>query len=182
MTVRLSISLLTLVLLAGCEPRVEMAPRRTASPPPPAGRPTTGMEAQSATLAQVERDLLRAVNSERSQEGLAPLEADPGLTRLAREYSRRMAREQFFSHTAPDGDTLADRVQEADIRYSMIGENLFKGVNVPTTRFTRMSVEGWMDSPGHRKNILRESFTETGVGVWKDGATIYATQLFSRPR
>ena len=72
-------------------------------------------------------------------------------------------------------------MKAADIRYSLIGENLFKSVNVPTARFPKVAMRGWLDSPGHRKNMLREGFTETGVGVWKEGTTLYATQLFSHP-
>lgn len=178
MKLRLLGLLFAAAFLAGCESRVEMAPRRAE----PAPTRTPEVAPPAARLIQTEREILNGVNAQRTRNGLEPLASDSELTRLAREYSRRMAREDFFSHTAPNGDTLIDRVKEADFRYSLIGENLFKSVNVPTARFPKVAVQGWLDSPGHRKNMLRDGFTETGVGVWKDGDTLYATQLFSHPR
>jgi hypothetical protein len=59
------------------------------------------------------------------------------------------------------------------------GENLFKSVHAPDP--VRMAVQGWMQSPGHRRNILLKEFTETGVGIWHKGADHYSTQLFRRP-
>lgn len=176
-------------VLTGCETRVEMAPQQPERAPERAAPRPQQRESASRDrgepaegMARLEQEIHRGVNTQRTEAGLQPLAVDPELTRLARDYSRRMARESFFSHTAPNGDTFEDRVQRANLRYSIVGENLFKTVNVPLGRFPRVAVQGWLDSPGHRKNMLRDGFTETGIGVWKSGATIYATQLFSHPR
>jgi uncharacterized protein YkwD len=79
-----------------------------------------------------------------------------------------------------DGSTLAQRVRAGGISYSVVGENLFKSINAPEP--VPLAVKGWMNSPGHRENILRTEFTETGVGVWRKGNTYYITQLFMKPR
>lgn len=89
-----------------------------------------------------------------------------------------MAEQNFFAHVGPQGDTLTDRVKSADIFYLMVGENLFTSTNIPQP--VPAAVEGWMNSPGHRENILRPEYRETGIGVWKVGNTYYFTQLFMR--
>ena len=90
-----------------------------------------------------------------------------------------MAEEESFAHVSPTGDAPAQRVSCADIAYWIVGENLFTSTNAPDP--APLAVESWMDSPGHRDNVLRSSFTETGVGVWQTGNTYYFTQLFMRP-
>lgn len=178
-------------LSVGCEQRVQMAPRQRPQPAPtqptPSQPETTrpapgGPEAQSQQLAQVEQEIFRRVNQQRREAGLTPLENNTRLRQLARDYSREMARESFFSHYSPSGESVVDRAQEAGLQYSYIGENIFKSVNAPLNRMPNIAVQGWMDSPGHRRNILREAFTEAGVGAWKQDNTVYVTQVFRRPR
>ena len=89
-----------------------------------------------------------------------------------------MAAQNFFSHTGADGSTLDKRVDAGGISYWVVGENLFTSTNIPQP--VPAAVEGWMKSPGHRENILRPVFRETGVGVWRTGNTYYITQLFLR--
>jgi uncharacterized protein YkwD len=89
-----------------------------------------------------------------------------------------MAEQNFFSHTAPEGDTMVDRVRSARIFYFAVGENLFKGTNLRQPAVD--AVEGWMNSPGHRENILRAEYREMGIGVWRKGNTYYFTQLLMR--
>jgi uncharacterized protein YkwD len=89
-----------------------------------------------------------------------------------------MAEKKFFSHTGADGSTLADRVRAGGISYWVVGENLYTSTNIP--RPVPSAIEGWMNSPGHRENILRSVYAETGVGVWRIGNTYYITQLFLR--
>ncbi len=168
-----------------------MAPRQRPQPAPtqptPSKPETTrpapeGPEAQTQQLGQIEQDIFRRINQQRQEAGLAPLENNSRLRQLARDYSRQMARQNFFSHVSPGGESVVDRAQEANLRYSYIGENIFKSVNAPLNRLPNIAVQGWMDSPGHRRNILREAFTETGVGAWRQNNTVYVTQVFRRPR
>jgi uncharacterized protein YkwD len=137
-------------------------------------------EPQSEATAQMEFEALERINRIRRDNGLEPLKSHPVLTRLARDFSRQMARGKFFDHESPDGKTLVDRIREAKLEYALIGENIFKSVNVqgPAER----AVLAWMNSSGHKKNILTADFTTTGLGVWQDGKTCYFTQEFMRPR
>jgi len=120
------------------------------------------------------------VNNERRRTGLANLYWDEDLAKLARSYSRQMARESFFSHFDGDGNSVVERAAVADIRgWSKIGENLFfcEGYG----DFDALAVRGWMKSPEHRRNILDRQFTTTGIGIaeTRDGQT-YITQVFTR--
>jgi uncharacterized protein YkwD len=137
-----------------------------------------GGTTQSTATAGMEREVQRQINTIRQQQGLRTLRDNPRLAAVARDYSRRMAAQNFFAHVSPQGDTLSDRVKAAKIFYLVVGENLFTSTNIPQP--TNAAVEGWMQSPGHRENILRSEFRETGVGVWRRGNTYYFTQLFMR--
>jgi uncharacterized protein YkwD len=88
-----------------------------------------------------------------------------------------MAEENFFSHSDPDGLTVRERVDGADIKWQMVGENLAysNGYVNPVAA----SLHGWMDSPGHRRNILDPGFSLTAIGVWiKEDGTVYFTEIF----
>ncbi len=131
---------------------------------------------QSTPIAQMEIRVRQQINAIRQQQGLNQLRNNEKLAQVARNYSRQMAEQNFFSHTSPQGTTVVQRVHSAGIFYFMVGENLFKGTNLPDP--VPSAVQGWVNSPGHRENILRPEFRETGVGVWRKGNTYYFTQLF----
>lgn len=135
---------------------------------------------QSAEFADVESRIMDGVNVERQRNGLAPVSGNDVLHDVARTYSRRMAEESFFSHDSPSGDSVQDRVEERGLRYRAVGENLFQAVHVPVGDLPRVAVEGWMNSPGHRGNILG-AYEQTGVGVWQVGNSTYVTQVFFTP-
>ncbi|HYE89926.1 MAG TPA: CAP domain-containing protein [Terriglobales bacterium] len=133
----------------------------------------------AADEAPLERAVLDEVNAARRAEGRGPLAADPRLTDTARAYSCAMAREGFFDHTAPDGQTMGDRVRKAGLRYSVVGENIAK---IESRDPAARAVAGWLKSPGHRENIMEPRFTHTGVGACRAGRAVYFTQIFARPR
>jgi uncharacterized protein YkwD len=107
------------------------------------------------------------LNDERAGAGLHPLVEAQGLTQPSTAYSARMVQQNFFAHVAPDGATLTDRL-EADGYIDpdgdwTVGENLAWGQgNLATPRNIMVA---WMNSPGHRANILTPEFTEVGLGV-----------------
>ena len=88
-----------------------------------------------------------------------------------------MAEQHFFSHNDPEGRTVRERVDEADIKWRIVGENLAysNGYLNPVAA----SVSGWMESPGHRRNILDPDYNVTAIGAWisPDG-TVYFTEIF----
>jgi uncharacterized protein YkwD len=163
--------------LVGCEPATELLRQLPGQDVPEAPK-LPESTAQSPTIAQMEASVRQRINEVRQKNGLNPLQNNEKLARVARNYSQKMARENFFSHVSPDGSTLAKRVRAGGISYWMVGENLFKSVNAPQP--VPLAVEGWMNSPGHRANILQAEYAETGIGVWRQGKTYYITQLFLR--
>ncbi|MGI0488111.1 CAP domain-containing protein [Pantanalinema rosaneae CENA516] len=134
--------------------------------------------AQSVSTAAMEEQVRQRINAIRQQQGLSELRQHEELAQVARNYSRRMAEQNFFAHQSPQGDTMVQRVESAGIAYRMVGENLFTSTNIPQP--VPAAVNGWMNSPGHRANILRSEYQETGIGIWRQGNTYYFTQLFLR--
>jgi uncharacterized protein YkwD len=132
-------------------------------------------------LRALETRTLQGVNEIRVERGLQPLEYHEGLAVLARFYSGEMARFNFFSHTGADGSKLADRAEDSGLNYQSIGENLHssRGYDDPVP----VALDGWMNSRGHRKTMLNDTYTHTGVGVViaDDGRAIF-TQLFMLPK
>ncbi|MFC9129926.1 CAP domain-containing protein [Streptomyces sp. NPDC057099] len=113
-------------------------------------------------------------NRERARAGLPPLAVDPLLTAAAQAHSADMVARAFYSHTGPDGSRPWDRAAAAGSARRSIGENIACGQRSPAD-----VVEGWMDSPGHRANILKPDFTHIGIGFAGGGrAGTYWTQLF----
>lgn len=134
--------------------------------------------AQSPATARMEAQTRQQVNAIRRSRGLKQLQNNEKLASVARSYSRQMAQQNFFGHISPSGETMVQRVEAAGIFYFVISENLFKCTNVPQP--AKAAVQGWMNSPGHRENILRPEYRETGIGIWQQGNTYYFTQLLMR--
>ncbi|WP_426567607.1 CAP domain-containing protein [Streptomyces canus] len=125
-------------------------------------------------LAGTEADVVDLTNRERARAGLRPLAVDPLLAAAARAHSEDMVARSFYSHTSPDGSRPWDRAAAAGSTRRTIGENIACGQRSPAE-----VVEGWMNSPGHRANILKADFTHIGVGFAGGGpAGTYWTQLF----
>jgi uncharacterized protein YkwD len=115
----------------------------------------------SGPAAQV----LALTNAQRVKYGCPPLRADSRLTRVAQHHSEEMAEQHFFSHTDPDGQTFSKRQISAGYSSEKTGgENIARGI--PNARTV---VRGWMNSPPHRKNILKCSYTTIGVGYEPHG-------------
>lgn len=130
-------------------------------------------------IESLERQCFDEVNRVREGYGIEPLELSEELLEVARYYSRRMAEENFFSHVDPEGQTVRQRVSRAGIRWRVLGENLAftSGYINPVA----VSIRGWMESPGHRRNILDGDYRHAAIGAWisKDG-TVYFTEIFMR--
>ncbi|MBD2104037.1 CAP domain-containing protein [Leptolyngbya sp. FACHB-261] len=164
-------------LLSGCTPTIQWLP--PSLPPSLTQQPTIVTLAQSPAIAEIETSVQQRINTVRQAKGLGPLQSNEKLMQVARNYSKQMARQSFFSHTSPAGDTVIQRVRGVGIAYWVVGENLAKNTNAPDP--ATVAVQGWLDSPGHRENILHPAFTQSGVGVWRTGNTYYFTQVFLRP-
>ncbi|MFE6622322.1 CAP domain-containing protein [Streptomyces sp. NPDC057740] len=125
-------------------------------------------------LPRTAAEVVDLTNRERARAGLRPLSVDHTLTTAAQAYSADMAARAFYSHTSPEGTQPWDRAAAAGSRMRAIGENIACGQRSPGE-----VVEGWMNSPGHRANILKRDFTHIGIGFAGGGpAGTYWTQLF----
>lgn len=120
---------------------------------------------------KAERQMLDLVNKERAKAGVGPVAMDEKLRQLARDYSKDMFARGYFSHYNPEGQSPFDRMDERGITYVHAGENLALAPNV------ELAMQGLMESPGHRANILSENFGKIGIGVMDGG--IYG-QMFTQ--
>ncbi|MES5820066.1 CAP domain-containing protein [Streptomyces sp. RG80] len=125
-------------------------------------------------LSRTAQEVVDLTNRERTRHGLSPLTVDPILATAAQAHSADMIARAFYSHTSPDGSQPWDRAAAAGSGRRSIGENIACGQRSPAE-----VVEGWMNSPGHRANILKPAFTHIGIGFAGGGsAGTYWTQLF----
>src|SRR4051794_10685971 len=158
---RRAVTLLATALVALAAPAGANASAQTAACPDADLVPTAG------NLAQVGQATLCLLNDERAAGGLRPLTIAPALTAPSAAYSARMVTENFFAHESPDGTTLTSRLTAAGYISPdgdwTVGENIAWGQGDLAT--ARNIMIAWMNSPGHRHNILTGEFTRVGVGV-----------------
>lgn len=152
---------------AGVTPSPQASPSRKPSP-----KPAT----PSGKVLAAEDEVLRLVNLERDKAGCGSLRMDSRLRKAARDYSALMAAKKWFNHTSPDGSSFVDRIERAGYpRYYAAAENIAYGY-----RDAAAVMKGWMNSSGHRRNILDCSYKAIGVGLAYRGSTPYWTQDFGR--
>lgn len=135
--------------------------------PPTSSTPST----TTSDVNAFEQEVVKLTNAERAKAGLSPLQTDDKLMAAAREKSQDMQSNNYFSHTSPTFGSPFDRMKALGIAYKSAGENIAQGQRSP-----QEVVQAWMDSPGHRANILNGKFTHIGVGYVKSGN--YWTQQF----
>ncbi|MGC4950848.1 sigma-70 family RNA polymerase sigma factor [Streptomyces sp. DT224] len=154
-------------------------PRKTApatSRPPAAKSPAATRPAPAPSAPSPPSDaeqVLALVNTERAKEGCSPVTGNDELTTAAQRHSEDMAARDYFSHTSQDGSGPGERITAAGYRWSTYGENIAKGQRTPAD-----VMNSWMNSPGHRANILNCSFKELGVGIQDSPGGIVWTQDF----
>ncbi|MGF1499647.1 MAG: CAP domain-containing protein [Elainellaceae cyanobacterium] len=124
---------------------------------PPADSSMPGSE--TPTDASFIEQVLTLTNEFRTANGKAPLTLNADLTEAAADHASDMAQQDFFSHTGQDGSSVLDRAQETGYDPRAVGENIAAGQTTP-----EQVVQAWIDSPGHRANLLSDNYTELGVG------------------
>lgn len=152
------------------------------SPPPPPTSTDTPLppSCDPSGNGSFESALINLINQERGSRGLAALSPQGQLATAARNHSADMACNGFFSHTGSDGSLPWDRVAALGYGYSAIAENIFAGSSNAQTAF-----DAWMNSTGHRDNMLNPAYTEIGIGYryWADSPYgAYTTAVFAHPR
>lgn len=127
--------------------------------------------ATDTAVTNYENEVIRLVNKERTSRGIAPLTANWQLSRVARYKSQDMADKHYFSHTSPTYGSPFQMMKSFGISYKTAGENIAYGQTTPQAVMT-----AWMNSSGHRANILNPNYKQIGVGYVKNGN--YWTQEF----
>jgi uncharacterized protein YkwD len=153
----------------------------SAEGPPPITAPPTAIPTASPKPtgnAAMEAAVLTLVNQERAKvSGCKPLVADSRLTTAARAHSADMAANNYFDHTTPSGVEFGTRIKRAGYRFSTAGENIAMGQRTPAE-----VMKSWMNSDGHRRNILNCAYRNLGVGLaYGAKRAPYWTQDFAAP-
>jgi len=127
---------------------------------------------ENLTNSQFLVEVVRLVNVERAKAGLNELTSDAKIQAAA--YVRSTEQQQQFSHTRPNGTSCFTALAEQGVSYSGSGENIAMGQKTPAE-----VMNAWMNSEGHRANILNKNFTNIGVGYYENNGTAYWTQMFT---
>jgi uncharacterized YkwD family protein len=126
----------------------------------------------NASLTSDEQSLINQVNQERVKNGLKALQIDYQLVALAKQKSHDMAVNNYFSHVSPTLGTVYTMLDRAGVSYSRAGENIARTGSVSRAHPL------FMNSDGHRANILHSGYTHIGVGIVKQGTSYHVTQIF----
>ncbi|MCH5211958.1 MAG: hypothetical protein J1G06_03005 [Oscillospiraceae bacterium] len=167
-------------------PVASEAPEKTPEPAAPTAAPTKAPEQAAPTAAPtkapsvstnasaMEIEVFNLVNKVRAEYGLNALTWADDLANVARAHSRDMINRNYFSHNDPDGNSPFDRLRKNGISYRTAAENIAYGQRTP-----QAVMDAWMNSSGHRANILNANVKEIGVGAaTASNGTIYWTQMF----
>lgn len=131
----------------------------------------------TSSIKSFEDEVVKLVNKERSRRGLQTLQANWEIARVARYKSQDMINKRYFSHISPTYGSPFKMMESFGIRFSAAGENIAYGQNTPAR-----VMNAWMNSPGHRANILSRTYSRIGVGLAKNKYGVcYWTQLFTKP-
>lgn len=145
--------------------------------PPVTDTVTVTSTSLSPPTVQPEADLVTLINQERATQGLTTLEAEPRLMAAAQVHSHDMADHNFFDHAGSDGSEPGDRITRQNYDWRFFAENL--ACNYPTAETV---MQGWLDSPGHRANMLAPEAEQIGIGlVYAPGTdcVYYWTAIFA---
>lgn len=132
-----------------------------ANPQPSVNPQPTDNPQESANSPQFAQQVLDLVNQERSKAGLKPLSMISGLTKVAMAKAQDMYNNNYFDHQSPTYGSPFDMMKSFGITYNSAGENIAKGQTSPTEVMNQ-----WMNSPGHRANILNTTFTQIGIAFY----------------
>jgi uncharacterized protein YkwD len=157
--------------------RDKPVPQKTTDPASGAHRDVSPGSVSGSETAPVQRQVLALVNEHRDRAGCDGLTPDRRLITAANRHAAEMARHGYFAHRSLDGRGTAERVSDAGYEWSRYGENIARGQDSPAE-----VVDGWMNSPEHRENILDCRFEQMGIGLAFAGDTPYWVQDFATPQ
>lgn len=141
-----------------------------------------GQDSNDKFMKEVETKIFQRVNEERKKVGKSELKYSSVMEKYARIKSQDMGDRGYFDHKDPEGNLITVRMAKDGVSYNAWGENIayIGGGSSDATSIATQFMNMWMNSQGHRANILSGNFTDIGIGVYKSGNKIYATQEFYR--
>ncbi|MDO3662970.1 CAP domain-containing protein [Bacillus sp. C28GYM-DRY-1] len=148
--------------------------QNAASKAPAAAEKTNTTTSAPSSVSAYEKKVVELTNAERQKQGLKPLQIDETLSKSARAKSQDMKDKNYFDHQSPTYGSPFDMMKSFGISYKTAGENIAKGQKTPEE-----VVKAWMNSEGHRKNILNPNFTHIGVGYVESGS-IWTQQFIGK--
>jgi uncharacterized YkwD family protein len=153
------------------------APAQTKQAPTATPAKQAAAAPASANIGAYEQQVVDLVNKERAAAGLSALKVNTKLAGVAEKKAEDLRDNNYFDHQSPTYGSPFDMMKQFGITYTAAGENIAKGQKTPSD-----VMNGWMNSPGHRANILNADYTEIGVGYVTDSnGTTYWVQHFIRP-
>lgn len=137
------------------------------------GKPETDKPEDNTSTSAYAAEVLKLVNQERAKAGLPALKLDKSVEKAANVRAEEIV--SSFSHTRPNGTSFSTAIKESGAKFNGAGENIAWGQKTP-----KQVMDGWMNSEGHRANILNKKFTKIGVGYYQNAKGVnYWTQLFT---
>lgn len=141
--------------------------------------PAADDEQQDNFMAQVEQLIYQKVNEERAKVGISQLSYNSTMEKYARIKSKDMGDNNYFSHEDLSGKLITEKMKQDGVSYKAWGENIaYIGGVSDANKLAEQFMTNWMNSSGHRANILSTNFESIGIGVYKSGNRVYATQEF----
>lgn len=144
---------------------------------------TTSAPSTNPSIASIVSQIVSLTNNFRQQNGLSPVTLNNQLTNAAQAHTENMAFQDFVSHTGADGSSVAQRVTATGYGWSVVAENIAAGHQTAAE-----VVQGWINSDGHRANLLNPNVTEVGIGYYflandtgNENWNYYWTQVLSTP-
>lgn len=136
--------------------------------------------AKAPSVDEVEASISKLVNSARQENGLGQVEEDPILKEIARQHSEEMATLNYFSHVSPVEEfrSLGQRMRLRHHFSLQFSENLHQTEGLAYAKLPADALQGWLDSPVHRKNMLNPAYNRVGTGVAFKGRLALVTQIF----
>ncbi len=142
--------------------------------PKPTPAPKPAPSPSQSGVAADEQKALALLNADRAAQGLPPVRPNAKLAALAGDYAQDMINRNFFAHNNPEGQTPFDRMRQRGISFGYAGENLAINTSVAGAE------QAFMNSPGHRANILNPRYTQVGIGVrYSRSGSVYVVQEFT---
>jgi uncharacterized YkwD family protein len=157
---------------APAAPVAKPATPSTPAPAAPAAKPDQSTSTSPSAVSAFEKEVVSLTNAERAKNGLPALKLDTKLSSVAKKKAEDMQKNNYFSHTSPTYGSPFDMMKQFGVSYQSAGENIAQGQSTP-----KEVVQAWMNSEGHRANILNKSFGKIGVGHTDSGH--YWSQMFT---